>query len=202
MRNVPYPERFHADLQCFAPDAHTLIAAPQCYSYYRECFDDAEIEVISGKTQPDGHSFSYAAYNVARVGNIAFGLEKGIDSVVRRELEKRKISVCNVSQGYAACSVVAVGKKALITSDRVIAKTAEKLGMDCLYVSPENILLPGFRNGLIGGCVSTIRPGLFAACGSEFPNSFRAFFEKHGAILLTVPGQLFDFGGTVSQEGK
>ena len=198
----PIPERYHADLQCFAPDEGTLIVTPSLYEYYKDCLKDTGIAVLSGKTESDGHYPSRIAYNVARVGNTAFCLEKALDEVVREELEKRNISVCNVSQGYASCSVTGINERALITSDVGIAKAAEKRGFDSLYVSTEHILLPGFDHGFIGGCVSRIRPDLFAVSGSELSNSFLAFFEQYKANLVTISGQLFDFGGSISLEGK
>ncbi len=201
-KELPLPERYHADLQVFAPDEHTLVVTPSLYEYYKECLKDTGITVLSGKAESDGHYPSRIAYNVARVGNTAFCLEKALDERIREELEKRNISVCNVPQGYAACSVTSVCDTALVTSDVFIAKKAEEKGLDCLYFSPEHILLPGFDHGFIGGSVTKIRPGLFAVCGSELPNSFLAFFEKHKATLLKVTGQLFDFGGSISLEGK
>ncbi len=198
----PLPERYHADLQCFAPDESTLIVTPSLYEYYKECLKNTGITVLSGKTESDGHYPSRIAYNVGRVGNTAFCLEKALDERVREELEKRNISICNVSQGYASCSMVGISKGALITSDEGIARAAEKRGFDCLFVSPEVISLPGFDHGFIGGCVSRIRPGLFAVSGSELPNSFLAFFKQYKANIVTTSGQLFDFGGSISLEGK
>ena len=201
-KGFPQPERYHADLQCFAPDEHTLVVTPSLYEYYKACLKDTGITVLSGKTESDGHYPSRIAYNVARVGNTAFCLEKALDPVIREELEKRNIFICNVSQGYASCSVVGIADTALITSDVSIAKAAESRGFDCLTVSPKHILLPGFDHGLIGGCVSHLRFGFFAVSGSELPNSFLAFFEKYKATLLKRSGQLFDFGGSIFLEGK
>lgn len=199
---LPYPERYHADLQAFAPDKHTLVTTPLFYEYYKNLLAKRGITVLCGKTEADGHYPTRIAYNVGRVGKRAFCLEKAVDSVVREELIKRNVSLCNVPQGYAACSMVSVTDRALITSDMTIQKAAEKEGLDCLYVSPDTILLPGFDHGLIGGCVSNIRENEFAVAGSELPNSFQAFFYKHGATLIRIPGPLFDFGGSLSLEGK
>lgn len=201
-KNFPVPERYHADLQCFAPNEHTVIVNPLFLDDYKEAFRGTEIEIVGGKTVSDGHYPSRVAYNVAKVGNTAFCLEKALDPVIRMYLEKKGITICNVSQGYAACSVVGVGETALITSDQSIAKAAENQGFDCFYFDPESILLPGCNHGLIGGCVAKLGEKRFAVCGSEFPDVFLAFFEKYGATLLRSPGQLFDFGGSISPEGK
>lgn len=201
-KEFPSPERYHADLQCFAPDEHTLIVTPRFYEYYKEQLRGTGIDLLAGKTESDGHYPSRIAYNVGRVGSTAFCLERAVDPIIKKELEKRNISLCNVSQGYASCSVTGINERALITSDEGIAKAAERQGLDCLYVSPEKILLPGFDHGLIGGCVSEIRSGLFAVSGSDLPNSFLAFFENYKATIVTISGQLFDFGGSISLEGK
>lgn len=204
---IPVPEQFHADLQAFAPDERTLVAAPSVWDYYRLQLRDTGVEVILGNTDSNGHYPATAAYNIARVGATAFGLEQGLDTVVRWELRKRQISFYPVKQGYACCSVVAVDERALVTSDVGIAAAARQAGMDCLLVPPEGILLPGCNHGLIGGCIGLIRPGLYLAAGdvSLYPwgGALTAFFARYRAKLIGVKGKkLFDFGGILSLEGK
>lgn len=206
-KNMPLAEQYHADLQAFAPDEHTLVAAPGVWEEYRWELEPVGIRVLRGRTDSNGHYPATAAYNIARVGDTAFGLGAGVDPVVLEELEKRRISFCPVRQGYAACSVAAVSDRAVITSDRGITAAAKRAGMECLLVSPEGILLPGCEHGLIGGCFGNIRPGLLIAAGdvSLYPwgKEALALFARHGARLIQHRGhELFDFGGMLSLEGK
>lgn len=204
---IPFPERFHADLQVFAADQHTAVAAPLVYEYYQKTLQRDGIQVLRGKTDSNGHYPQRTAYNVARVGTTAFCFKKSLDPVVFEELDKRQVSICPVRQGYAACSVVPLNSRALVTSDPGIAAAAKQEKLECLLVSPNGIVLPGCKHGLIGGCFCMVRPGLSIAAGdvSLYPwgKTLLAFFARHEVMLLGITGKrLFDFGGILSLEGK
>ena len=200
-KNLPAPERFHADLQAFAPDSHTLIAAPGVFDYYREALQGTGIAVLRGNADPGEHYPQRIAYNVARVKDRAYCLTEAVDPVIAEELRKRGVALVNVTQGYAACSLVPVGA-GIITSDKGIAEKAK----DCLFFDPKQITLPGYENGLIGGCFCRIGEELSVLCGDpslcDRGDALTEFFARHGVMLKTVAGQpLFDFGGSIFLEG-
>ena len=66
-------------------------------------------------------------------------------------LSKVNREYIDVPQGYTKCNVVVVDDDHIITSDEGIAKAAAGK-VDCLLISPKQIILPGFRYGFIGGC--------------------------------------------------
>lgn len=79
------------------------------------------------------------------------------------ETQNSKIKI-TVKQGYTKCSVLPIGNKAFITSDKNINEALLKLGMDVLLVPPGDILLPSLNYGFIGGVGGLISPnkiGLF-----------------------------------------
>lgn len=58
----------------------------------------------------------------------------------------------NVRQGYSKCNIVNVDTDSIITSDEGIAISCKSAGLSVLLVSKENIFLPGYDAGFLGGC--------------------------------------------------
>ncbi len=58
----------------------------------------------------------------------------------------------HVAQGYTRCNLIAFSEKHFMTSDMGIYNTLLKHNFNVLFVSPENIILKGFKNGFLGGC--------------------------------------------------
>lgn len=107
------------------------------------------------------------AYNIARVGNRYFHNLRYTDPVAKKQLEKLGIEPVHVEQGYAKCSVLPVDNNSIITSDKGIAKTAEKKGLDVLLLDSEkSIRLPGLNYGFIGGAGGMLGKSACALNGS------------------------------------
>lgn len=60
------------------------------------------------------------------------------------------------SQGYAKCNCVVVDENSIITSDKGIASSCRRYGIDVLLISPGNVLLEGYGYGFIGGASGKI----------------------------------------------
>lgn len=107
-----------------------------------------------------------------------------------------------VRQGYAKCSVLPVGDKALITEDPSIARAAEKAGIEVLRVSQNAVKLPGYSTGFLGGAASfspyrTQKEILFCGDLDTHPDAdaIRAFCARHGvAVHSLTRAPLFDVG--------
>lgn len=54
-------------------------------------------------------------------------------------------------QGYTKCSTLLLSEEAAITTDVTICNLLTSFGVDCLYINGEDILLPGYKSGFIGG---------------------------------------------------
>ena len=122
--------------------------------------------LIEGQT-PLNEKYPFnIAYNVARVGDLAFHNTKYTDPLLKKELEKRNIEIIHVKQGYSKCSVSIVNNNSIITSDTGIAKAAESRGVEVLLIDPsKNILLPGLDYGFIGGSAGLIDKDKWAVTG-------------------------------------
>ncbi len=104
-------------------------------------------------------------YNAARVGNFVFHNTKYTDKVLKENFFKMDIELVHINQGYAKCAISVVDENSIITMDKGIAKAAEKKGIDVLVIEEDAILLPGFKNGFIGGCTGLLDKGKWAVAG-------------------------------------
>lgn len=89
----------------------------------------------------------------------------------------------NVKQGYTKCSTAIVSEKAIMTSDKNIAKTLFKENIDVLLLPPGDISLPGLNYGFIGGCCGLIDDKLLAFYGDlsyyAYGKEVFDFLKKH-----------------------
>lgn len=80
------------------------------------------------------------------------------------ESQKGKKNI-HVKQGYTKCSILPIRDKALITSDKSIAKELSKYNFDILLIPPGDILLPSLNYGFIGGTGGMISENKIAFFG-------------------------------------
>lgn len=140
------------------------------------------------------------AFNVARVGHFAIHNFRYTDPVVLEELKKLEVELINVKQGYAKCSVSVVDEKSIITSDKGIARAADKKGMDVLLIEPERgIRLPGLDMGFIGGSTGLLGRHQWAVTGDldslKSGPEIRAFLlSRNIEPVCLSPEQIVDVG--------
>ena len=129
-----------------------FVASPDSYEYYREILGK---RVISGSTELSSHYPYDIAYNVLIYKNLAFGKVDYIDQVVKEELQKRKMKLINVNQGYAKCSTC-VCSEGIITADDSIYKACCENSINALKIIPGFVELEGYDYGFIGGASGVI----------------------------------------------
>jgi hypothetical protein len=100
---------------------------------------------LVGKTYPED-----CIYNAACTGKHFIHNTKITNPLLLNTAQKLNINVINVNQGYAKCNCVVVDEHSIITSDSGIARKCKGV-LDCLLISPGNVLLKGFRYGFLGG---------------------------------------------------
>ncbi len=148
---LPPSMQHHADLQLCHLSGRHLLAAPEVYAYYKDVLSPYGFKILCGQTHI-GRTYPFdAAYNIARVGNVAFHNPKLTDPVALRFFAAHNIEMVPVRQGYAKCAVLPVDARSLITADKGIAKKAAEAGFSVLEIAPGGIALAGFSYGFIGG---------------------------------------------------
>lgn len=113
-------------------------------------------EIFLGDKNKIGYNYpDDIIYNGACTGSYFIHNLKYTDEDLLKKVNSIGLHPINVKQGYTKCSVVTLGKNAIITSDLGIAKAC-KHHMSVLTISPGHINLPGMTYGFIGGCSGVI----------------------------------------------
>ena len=140
----------HADIFCCMGLSKPIIA-PNTPQYIIEYFKSKNIDFQFGKTIVGNSKDTISAYNVAISRSFVVHNRHCTDPIIMQNLQGK--TYIHVKQSFARCSTMVLPEDNFITSDKAIfAKLSEK-HVNCLYVSPEQIVLPGLNYGLIGGCM-------------------------------------------------
>jgi len=190
----------HPDIYFFQIDSNTLIYSPSVHPKQLISLKESGVELIEGQKIPFGKYPETALYNALRIGDHVFHNFDFTDSIVIDEIKKRGLKRINVKQGYVRCSVLALGDRALITSDLGVLRAARKEGLDVLHISTGSILLPGEKYGFLGGTGGML-PGdgvIFLGDIRKHPDisGIDEMFKKHGRKYYFCENlPLYDAGG-------
>ena len=135
-------------------------------------------------------------FNAAAIGDMLICRRDAVSSRVAELYSEDKI--INVKQGYAKCSVCVVSDSSIITSDRSIAKAAEKQGIDVLLISQSGVSLDGYDRGFIGGASGTDGEKVYF-CGSlelhPSGEAIKEFCRERGREAVSLSDEpIYDYG--------
>ncbi|HOY30637.1 MAG TPA: hypothetical protein PKW80_02045 [Bacteroidales bacterium] len=174
-----------------------LIVAPNMPSDYIDLFTMNNINYKTGNIPLGKRYPDTAMYNAVITGKYLIHNLKYTDKTILEECNN-KIHL-HTNQAYTRCNLMALNENDFITSDRDIEKILKAQELNVLYVDPDGILLPGFRNGFFGGCCGLYR-GILCITGNiqhmAAGSSIQRFIEN--SSLESFPlcdGELFDGGG-------
>ncbi len=113
--------------------------------------------------------------------------------------ERNGYTVCNVKQGYSACSTLVIDENTAITSDKGVASAIETLGKRAACVENTDIILPGYNCGFVGGASGKVgRSVCFFGDIDTLQNGkliHNLLIEKNTPIITISSGRVYDFGG-------
>ena len=200
--DLPHPVAAHPDMLLFF--ARDRILCTQVYAQIAK----KELEILSKATSKpmvcveEAVSAQYPSdilLNAAVVGNT---LICRTDHTAKALLADTEYTVCNTRQGYAKCSTLPIGDRALITADPSIARVARENAFDVLKVEESPIEILQYDNGFIGGASSyapytELRELYF--CGDwkshRNANEIEEFCHKHKRIPIALADRpLVDLG--------
>ncbi len=181
---LPQSMQRHADLQLCHLDGKYILAAPEVYDFYCRTLSPYGFEILCGETHIGSTYPQDAAYNIARVGNVAFHNPDVTDPVALRFFKEHAIRVIAVRQGYAKCAVLPVDAQSLITADKGIAHAAISAGFSVLEIAPGGITLSGFSYGFLGGAAGKLNDDTIyvtgALCAHPSYLEIFEFLQKRG----------------------
>lgn len=134
-----------------------LIIAPNTPQYFIELLQNYNISYIFGEKEVQKNEFS--PYNAVITNKYIIHHQKYTDAVI---LKLAKIqNYIHVNQGYTRCSLLPLQTEKFITSDQGILKKLSTSGIMITYISPKDIILPGYKNGCLGGCFGICNERIF-----------------------------------------
>ncbi|MFY9520979.1 MAG: DUF6873 family GME fold protein [Caldicoprobacterales bacterium] len=192
----------HPDILCHPLGYNRILIAANTSESLKNQLIQHDFELVVGNTSLERNYPKNIAYNVARIGGLAFHNTRYTDPVLKEELARQGVKLLHVKQGYTKCSVAVVGEDALITSDRGIAKVALDCKLDVLLIRPANILLRGMNYGFIGGSCGLTAADEITFIGdiSRHPDYklIRDFLDKKGVRIKGQAGKhLTDYGSII-----
>ncbi|MDD2494029.1 MAG: hypothetical protein PHE29_02435 [Tissierellia bacterium] len=192
----------HPDMVIHPIDEKTFIAAPNVYDYYNEVLSNTGIKVIKGGKTLCRNYPEDIAYNVARIGRYAVHNTHHTDQVLKYYLEEADVKFIHVNQGYAKCSMAALGENKAVTSDISIHEKLKSYNIDCMYINPEIVHLKGYNHGFIGGATGLISENIFLSTGvikdNDILNRLKKFIFSSGYMYDEASSeQIIDLGSII-----
>ena len=192
----------HPDIFIFQIDKTAAIYAPGTDEGILDLLSGTGVGVIEGEMSPHGEYPLTAGYNAVRVGKHVFHNEKCTDPFIKSEIKRMGLELVHVEQGYTRCSVISLGEKALITSDKGICDRANEVGKEVLYISRGSVLLPGEDYGFMGGASGIVGDNRVLVMGDiklhQDSEAIAGFIEEHAGTLICLEGlPLYDAGGVL-----
>lgn len=175
-----------------------LVAAPNLPENYLAILDRNHINYQLGrspvgKTYPQTAIYNATAHRSHFIHNLKITDETLLDAIAGME-------TVHVSQGYTRCNLVLLKDNHCLTSDPGILHSLEH-NFKVLFVPVEEIILPGFDHGFIGGICGIYKDNIFFAGSLDFHsegNKIRELLMKLGYRVIELHhGPLFDGGGVL-----
>jgi len=185
----------HPDIFFFKKDKD-FIVAPNLATKFKEKLIEYSISFIEGE-KPVGINYPETAfYNAVVTENYLIHNLKNTDNAILQATGNLK--KINVNQAYTRCSLLPLQGDKFITSDRGIEKTLKSEGLEILYVSPKDILLPGFEHGFFGGACGVFENKLLILGSLKYfkdGKKLHQFLEKAKMEVVELyNGSLYDAG--------
>ncbi|MCB1196299.1 hypothetical protein KDK77_08950 [bacterium] len=198
--SLPAQIASHPDMCCCVLNNSTIVACPELYQAIQGHLTIVFDTVLVGATALNPSYPNDIPYNALVLGNRLFHLLHNTDSILLEWAKKNGYACINVSQGYTACSTLAISETALITADEGIAQTATAHGCAVLKIRSGGISLTGYSYGFIGGASGWDGGDTVYFCGdiSLHPDGERIteFISSHGKKSKPLNGKpLYDYGG-------
>jgi hypothetical protein len=208
-----YPEiSGHPDI-FFCQTPQSLVVSPNVPPAFFRLLDEHKVHYVKGQGAAGDHSGvhvlqslkqkkllenrSDTCFNAAINEHYLVHRLEFTDPVILENCHYLKKIV--VKQGYTRCNLMLLRDRYYITSDRRIDRSLKDAGLEGIYTDPEQIILPGFPNGFIGGTMGICGDDLYITGNLDFLKSgteIRNLSARLGyRVTELYGGPLFDGGG-------
>lgn len=182
----------HPDIFIFQNDTK-LIVAPNTPISLIEKLESNEINFEFGSENLGEKYPQTSVYNVAYGNGVFIGNNRYCDRKILELSEGKKW--IQSKQSYARCNTLILDSDSIITSEKSLKKDFN----NTLIINNNEILLPEFDYGFIGGCAGIYKKEIFFT-GSlnkhSQGNDIREFCKQKGYTIVELSdGKLMDIGG-------
>ena len=198
---LPYPERFHVDIQCQHLGGRSIMLVSGNIILKNKLltlgFNVYETFNMIKEIYPGN-----VLLNSVRLNKRVILNKKTVDNNLLDFYKNTNVELINVRQGYTRCSTAIINDHSIITSDPSIYKEAKKIGLDVLKIRPGFINLPGYNYGFIGGACTLIDKNIIVFTGdiNTHPDCeliYNFISERNIEIINLTSGTLIDIGGMI-----
>lgn len=192
----------HPDILIHHVIGENIVIAPNVYEKLAPRFIKKGFALTKGATWLHRNYPFNIAYNVLRIGNLAFHNTKYTDSEILKLYEKYNIKLIHMNQGYAKCSVCVVNEHSAITHDKGVAKILENNGIEVLIIEPGDIVLKQLNYGFIGGSTGLLSKDTMAFSGEIYQmkdyEKILEFLDSKGVnIKILSKKKIMDIGSII-----
>ena len=186
----------HPDI-FFCKTPGVLVVSPSLSTFYFNYLSDRKIPYkkgihLSGIRHPASVYYTAAVSDEVLVHHLEY-----TDPVILENCHWLK--KIDVKQGYTSCSLLHLKEGRYITSDHGIHKSLEQKGLKGIFVAPDDILLPGIKNGQIGGAMGIYKESVFVTGNLDHfmeGERIRKFLQKLNYNIVELHNRpLTDRGG-------
>ena len=190
----------HSDIMIHKASEKELVCEPTVYDYFESKLPGYKI-IPGEKKLKEKYPYDIA-YNVCLISNKIFCNIPNTEKMILNRYEQMGFEIIHINQGYAKCSICIVSDNAIITSDKGIMTTAERNGIDVLLTNDDDIKLPGFNHGFIGGATGLISENKLAINGNiEMHRNSKQiidFCSRYGVEVISLnKNAIVDIGSII-----
>lgn len=165
--------------------------------------------VVKGKSYlKEKYPFDIA-YNVCQIGQNVVHNFKYTDEIVFEIIQKEKLNMININQGYSNCSIAVIDSNSAIVTDKNIAEILIKNKIDVLLIDYDLDIKLLKNNGeysnmkgFVGGCITRIEDKvvIFGELSKiDRHGKIRKFIESRNLKIIEFRGMdVIDYGGILA----
>ena len=195
----------HADMLIFTIDS-TVFCNEDYYKKHTSIFNlikNYGYEINHSEFEISAEYPNDIALNQAVIRKNLFGYEKKCAKSILNYANSHEYSYTPIKQGYAKCSTLILGDKAIISADTGIINLAKKLKVNAWQIknAANEIKLDGYDYGFIGGASAVYKDNVFFfgdlmlhSQGKEITE----FCSNNGFTTISLTNKpLYDIGGAI-----
>lgn len=196
---LPQPVNSHADLQMLHFGKNNILCHSE-HLFTGEWVENFNIRKIASKA---GDKYpNDVRLNCALIGNKLICNKKTVAPEILDFADINGLTVIDVKQGYARCSICIINENAIITDDKSIFAAAGNFFNDAQFISKGSIGLKGYGYGFIGGCCGKIDKNKIAFNGSieshrDYKKIVDCLSRNNVECIELHSNPLYDIGGII-----